>query len=161
LGIVTTLKPMRSLPPELGIRELYIDYESANRLAEPVQGFPRDWREIFVKLDGLLKFYETSPIARLREAALKKAEKWILDRWEGWGALGAIFRPMVYLLIVYRALGYPDDHPRVVKAHQELRDFYIREGDTIRLQPCHSPVWDTGLALHALAEAGLEPHSDP
>jgi squalene-hopene/tetraprenyl-beta-curcumene cyclase len=68
---------------------------------------------------------------------------------------------MVYILIVFRALGYPEDHPRVVAAHKHLRDFYIREGDTIRLQPCFSPVWDTGLAMHALAEAGLEPGSDP
>ena len=74
--------------------------------------------------------------------------------------LGAIFPPMVYMLIVFRALGYPDDHPRVVKAHKDLRDFFIEEGDTIRLQPCVSPVWDTGLALHALAEAGLSPDSD-
>ncbi len=45
----------------------------------------------------------------------------------------------------------------MVKAHKDLTDFYIREGDTIRLQPCVSPVWDTGIALHALAEAGLTP----
>src|SRR5207253_4959184 len=29
------------------------------------------------------------------------------------------------------------------------------EGDTLRLQPCFSPVWDTALALNALADAGL------
>ena len=59
-----------------------------------------------------------------------------------------------------RCLGYADDHPVVVKAHKDLKDFYIREGDSIRLQPCVSPVWDTGIALHALAEAGLPPASD-
>ena len=30
-----------------------------------------------------------------------------------------------------------------------------RGEDEIRVQPCHSPVWDTGLALHAMAEAGI------
>jgi squalene-hopene/tetraprenyl-beta-curcumene cyclase len=161
LGIVTTLKPVRALPPELGIRELYTDFEAANRLAEPVKGFPRDWREIFVKIDALLKTYDSSPIPRLRDAALKKAEQWMLEHLDGSEGLGAIFPPMVYILIVFRALGYPEDHPRVVAAHKHLRDFYIREGDEIRLQPCFSPVWDTGLAMHALAEAGLEPNSDP
>jgi squalene-hopene/tetraprenyl-beta-curcumene cyclase len=160
LGIVTTLKPVREVPPELGIRELYIDYEAGNRLADPVRGFPKNWREIFVVLDGLLKQYETSPFQRLRESALKRAEKWMLDHLSDSEGLGAIFPPMVYLLIVFKALGYRDDHPRVLKAHQELRDFYIKEGDTIRLQPCFSPVWDTGLAMHALAESGLDPKSD-
>ncbi len=49
----------------------------------------------------------------------------------------------------------------MVKAHKDLTDFYIREGDTIRLQPCVSPVWDTGIALHALAEAGLTATTTP
>ena len=31
----------------------------------------------------------------------------------------------------------------------------IEEDDTLRLQPCLSPVWDTALALNALADAGL------
>ena len=31
-----------------------------------------------------------------------------MDNSEG---LGAIFPPMVYILIVFRALGYADDHP--------------------------------------------------
>jgi squalene-hopene/tetraprenyl-beta-curcumene cyclase len=67
---------------------------------------------------------------------------------------------MVYMLIVFKAMGYGDDHPVVQKAHKDLKDFYIEEGDTIRLQPCVSPVWDTGIALHALAETGLPIDSD-
>jgi squalene-hopene/tetraprenyl-beta-curcumene cyclase len=161
LGIVTTLRPVRHLPPHLGIRELYLDFEAANRLAEPVRGLPATWRDVFVKLDGLLKAYETAPLARLREAAMKRAERWMLEHLDDTEGLGAIFPPMVYILIVFRAMGYPDDHPRVVAAHKHLREFYIREGDAIRIQPCHSPVWDTGLALHALAEAGIEPNSEP
>jgi squalene-hopene/tetraprenyl-beta-curcumene cyclase len=161
LGIVTTLRPARALPPELGIRELYRDFEVANRLADPVKGLPKNWEELFVKLDGFLKLYEKAPIARVREAAMKKAEQWMLERLKNSEGLGAIFPPMVYILIVFRALGYPDDHPIVQASHKQLEDFFIREGDTIRIQPCFSPVWDTGLALHALAEAGLEPGSDP
>src|SRR5204863_4742673 len=32
--------------------------------------------------------------------------------------------------------------------------------DTLRVQPCFSPVWDTALAMNALAWAGMTPH-DP
>ena len=67
---------------------------------------------------------------------------------------------MVYILIVFRILGYADDHPRVVLARKHLKDFFIEDGDEIRIQPCFSPVWDTGIALHALAEANIDPESD-
>src|SRR5207247_1114767 len=33
-------------------------------------------------------------------------------------------------------------------------------GDTLRLQPCFSPVWDTALSLIALADAGIAPQSE-
>jgi squalene-hopene/tetraprenyl-beta-curcumene cyclase len=160
MSFVTTLRYTRQLPPEMGMPELYIDRLAANRVADPPRGLPRSWRDIFMRGDQLLKEYDRLPLAALRQAAMKAAEKWLLDHCDGSDGLGAIFPPMVYMLIAFRALGYPDDHPRVVKAHKDLRDFYIEEGDTIRLQPCVSPVWDTGLAMHALAEAGLSPDSD-
>jgi squalene-hopene/tetraprenyl-beta-curcumene cyclase len=162
LGIVTCLRGVRRLPPEMGISELYIDRVAADRLAEPVRGIPRNWREVFLKIDDVLKLYNQAPIAWLRERALKAAEKWMLERLEGCDGLGAIFPPMVYILIVFRLLGYSDSDPVVQKAHKDLRDLFL-DGpgeDEIRIQPCHSPVWDTGIALHALAEAGLSPETD-
>jgi squalene-hopene/tetraprenyl-beta-curcumene cyclase len=161
LSFVTTLRYTRRLPAKMGMAELYIDRAAANRVADPPRGLPRSWHDLFLRVDQILKAYERCPIAPVRDRAMKAAEKWLLDHMEGSEGLGAIFPPMVYMLIVMRALGYPDDDPRVAKAHKDLRDFYIEEGDTIRLQPCVSPVWDTGLAMHALAEAGLDPQSDP
>jgi squalene-hopene/tetraprenyl-beta-curcumene cyclase len=155
LGIVTTLRPVRMLAPEQGIAELYRDRDAANRLGEPMRGLPRDWRSLFLRVDQFLKAYNQSPIASLRSLAMRRAEAWLLAHLDDSEGLGAIFPPMVYILIVFRAIGYPDDHPRVVKAQQGLKDFFIREGDAIRIQPCVSPMWDTGIALHALAEAGL------
>ena len=160
LGIVTTLRPVRELPPNLGIRELYVDYNAGNTLGTPEPGFPRSWRDFFLRVDRILKRYEESPMQALRERSMHEAEKWLLERMENSEGLGAIFPPMVYMLIVLKAMGYPDDHPVVKKAHKDLKDFYIEEGDTIRLQPCVSPVWDTGIALHALAETGLSPDSE-
>jgi squalene-hopene/tetraprenyl-beta-curcumene cyclase len=160
LSFVTTLRYTRQLPAHLGMPELYIDQVAANRVAERPLGFPRSWRDIFLRIDQVLKVYDRAPIAAMRQKAMKFAEEWLLARMEGSEGLGAIFPPMVYMLVVFRALGYPDDDPRVAKAHKDLRDFYIEEGDTIRLQPCVSPVWDTSLAMHALAEAGLDPESD-
>ncbi len=160
LGIVTTLRPVRHIPEHLGIRELYINYEAGNTLGTPEPGFPRTWRDFFLRVDRLLKRYEESPMQSLRERAMHAAQKWLFERMENSEGLGAIFPPMVYMLIVLKALGYDDNHPMVLKGHKELKDFYIEEGDTIRLQPCVSPVWDTGIALHALAETGLSNESD-
>ena len=162
LGIVTTLRPVRQVPEHLGIAELYADHDRAHTLGTPRPGLPRSWRDTFLYLDRALKVYERFPNPGLRRRAMEAAEAWLLERMATSEGLGAIFPPMVYMLIVLqRCLGYPDHHPVVVKAHKDLTDFYIREGDTIRLQPCVSPVWDTGIALHALAEAGLTADDEP
>jgi squalene-hopene/tetraprenyl-beta-curcumene cyclase len=158
LSFVTTLRYTRQLPEMMA--ELYVDRSAANRVAHRPKWLPRSWRDLFLRVDQLLKAYDHIAIPGPRQRAMKRAEKWLLDRMDGSEGLGAIFPPMVYMLIVLRALGYSDSDPRVVKAHKDLRDFYIEEGDTIRLQPCVSPVWDTGLAMHALAEAGLSAESD-
>src|SRR3569623_1013686 len=161
LGIVVSLRYTRKarLRPAQRIDELYLDKDAANRLGEPVRGIPRTWRQVFLVIDKMLKRYEESPVPALREKAMRKAERWLLEHLDGSEGLGAIFPPMVYILIVFRALGYPDDHARVKLAHKHLEDLFIREGDETRIQPCLSPVWDTGLSLHALAEAGISPDS--
>jgi squalene-hopene/tetraprenyl-beta-curcumene cyclase len=161
LGLVTTLRYTRRLSGKLGIGELYLDRAAANRLGAKPRGWPRSWNDLFLRLDQLLKVYGESPLSRLRERAIEDAMKWILEHLKDSEGLGAIFPPMVYVLIVFRAMGYPDDHPIVVQAHRHLEDFFIEEGDTIRIQPCLSPIWDTGLALHALAEAGMTPEAEP
>ena len=129
-------------------------------LGKDLKGVPTGWADAFLRVDRLLKRYNLSANQTLRAAAVKKCEHWLFEHMDGSEGLGAIFPPMVYMLIVLRALGYPDDHPRVVKGHQELRDFYIEESGAIRLQPCLSPVWDTGIAMHALAESGLTSEDD-
>jgi len=157
LAIVSAYRPVRKLPVEKGISELFNDSEAANSTVGRLKGLPRSWREMFLLLDLSLKRYEKTAITPLRPLAIREAEKWLLEHMEGCDGLGAIFPPMVYILIVLRILGYADDHPVVAKAQKDLRDLFIEEGDTIRIQPCWSPVWDTGIALHALAETHMHP----
>ena len=161
LAIVSTLRPVRQMPEHLGIRELYKDYGAANSSAGRLKFLPKSWREMFLLIDMTLKRFEKTSVAPLRPKAIREAEKWILEHMEGSEGLGAIFPPMVYVLIVFRALGYPDDHPKVVEAQKHLKDLFIRDpdqdgGGQTRIQPCFSPVWDTGIALHALAESGMD-----
>jgi squalene-hopene/tetraprenyl-beta-curcumene cyclase len=67
---------------------------------------------------------------------------------------------MLYTVIICRALGLADDHPDMVRARRQLDELIIEEDDTVRLQPCFSPVWDTALALNALAETGAVAEDD-
>lgn len=153
LAIVSTIRPVRHLPPERGIAELYT---GSSRPIGRLRGIPSNWREVFLAIDLALKLYRKS-LAGPSSEVMRAVEKWLLDHMEGSEGLGGIFPPMVYILIALCALGYQDDHPVVERAHQHLRDLFIEEGDTIRVQPCFSPVWDTGGALNALTEGGMTP----
>jgi len=161
LGLVTTLKPRREIPAEKGIGELFRDPSASRRLTiDPPRGIPTTWRDLFLRIDQVLKLYNRFPFKPFRKLAIRRAERWLIEHNEDSDGLGAIFPPMVYMLVVYRLLGYAEDHELVVKGHRDLKDFFIREGDRIRVQPCFSPGWDTGIALHAMAETGLSPASD-
>ena len=79
----------------------------------------------------------------------------MLEHFADSDGLGAIFPPMIYTVISLRCLGYADDSPEMHWALKQLDDLMIEEDDTLRLQPCFSPVWDTALTLNALADAGV------
>ena len=86
----------------------------------------------------------------------------MLARFQKSDGLGAIFPPVVFSTVALKALGYADDSPEVVECLRQLDRLAIDDpGDgTTRLQPCFSPVWDTGLVMRALAVAGV-PADDP
>jgi len=56
------------------------------------------------------------------------------------------------------ASGYPPDDPLTAREIGQLASYEIEDADTLRLQPCISPVWDTAIAMVALEEAGLSPN---
>jgi squalene-hopene/tetraprenyl-beta-curcumene cyclase len=95
----------------------------------------------------------------VREAALARAERWIVERQEEDGGWGGIQPPWVYSLLALVLRGYGLDHPVIRRGLEGLEGFTIREGDVRRLEACQSPVWDTTLALIALSDAGV-PSSD-
>lgn len=158
LSVIYALKPHCPLPPERGVDELYPEggREKANL------NLPRDpkllsWRNFFLLTDKALKVAEKFPIGPARRAALKRAEKWMLNRFDKSGGLGAILPAMMNSVIALRCLGYEDDHPAMREGIKELEAFEIEENGMLRIQPCVSPVWDTALSLVALGNSGLPP----
>ncbi len=111
-------------------------------------------------LDKVLRRYERKALPPLRHLAMKAAESWIIKRQEADGSWGGIQPPWVYSLIALSLQGYPLDHP-VMRAGLAGLDSFTVEGDGMRwLEACQSPVWDTALALLALADGGLD-RDDP
>lgn len=152
LTIVSAYRPIRPVP--FALDEL--------RTGVPPEPFAPSstWPGAFQRLDRALHFADRSPPARLREHALKTVEQWIVDRQEADGSWGGIQPPWVYSLIALDLRGYPVDHPVMRKGLEGLDKFTIVENGIRRLEACQSPVWDTALALIALADAGLGPGHD-
>lgn len=158
LAIVSSRRPTRALPAALGIGELFVDHDARHRL-KPTNAAPEEWKRFFLRVDRALKWLHARGGTPWRQQAIARAFEWIEDR-AGAGGVGAIFPPMVYWQIVLHALGFARSHALVQRAERELDALFLEGGSaseaTIRIQPCFSPVWDTGLALCALADCGAD-----
>ena len=118
------------------------------------------WGRTFTRIDRALHAYSRRPVASLRRRALRAAERWVVDRQEADGSWGGIQPPWVWSIVSLHALGYPLDHPVIVRALAGLDSFTMEDEAGRRIEACQSPVWDTGLAVLALLDAGLEPGHD-
>jgi len=157
LSIINHFKPTRR-PGKITLDELYPEGYHERDLALPPDPQGLTWRNFFLWLDKLHKFAEKfaeHDIHPFRKRALKKAEQWMLERFEGSDGLAAIFPAMLNALIALKALGYPDDHPAVVRAERELKRLEHETEDDVRIEPCFSPVWDTAYVTIALHESGV------
>ncbi|MDX3006204.1 squalene--hopene cyclase [Kribbella solani] len=117
----------------------------------------------FQRLDVLLNAYTRwgprGPLKWLRRLAMRRATEWIVARQEADGGWGGIQPPWVYSLIALRLMEYPIDHPVLAAGLRGLDGFTVHaetaDGPVRWLEACQSPVWDTGLAVGALLDAGV------
>jgi squalene-hopene/tetraprenyl-beta-curcumene cyclase len=153
--VVATLQPVRPLP--FTLHELRA---GVTPVREPGDRTAR----AFQALDRVLKAYHRFPVHPGRRTAFTKAAEWMIARQEADGGWGGIQPPWVYSILALSLLGYSLDHPVLAAALNGLEGFLVHEptpdGPVRRLEACQSPVWDTALAVIALADAGLAP-DDP
>jgi squalene-hopene/tetraprenyl-beta-curcumene cyclase len=168
LAIIYAKKPFKKIAPEQGIDELFVGGR-ANSILHLRMDRKRlvSWRNFFLLVDRVFHLAEAVHIRPLRKLALKRAEKWMLDRLEMTDGLGAIYPAMLNAIIALRCLGYSEDDPQVIRARDEFEKLGIEQpvtaempAPTFRMTPCMSPVWDTAQAVYALGEAGV-PRNDP
>ena len=168
LAIIYAKKPYKKIPAEQGIDELYVGgRDNAILRLRMDRKNIISWRNFFLIIDRLMHWSEAIHIRPLRKLALKRAEKWMLERLEMSDGLGAIYPAMLNAILALRCLGYSEDDPQVIRARDEFEKLGIEQPPsdampvpTFRMQPCVSPVWDTAQAVYALGEAGV-PRNDP
>ena len=161
LAIINHFKPTRTVAVTLD--ELFPDGIHERDLALAPDPEKISLRNFFLWLDRLHKLAEwfaEHGIHPFRRLALKKAEQWMLERFEGSDGLAAIFPGMLNSLIALKCLGYADDHPQVVRAARNLKNLEHEEKESVRIEPCFSPVWDTAIVAICLRESGV-PENHP
>ncbi|HUD57414.1 MAG TPA: squalene--hopene cyclase [Terracidiphilus sp.] len=168
LAIIYAKKPFKKIPAEQGIEELFVGGRANSILRLRIDRKALfSWRNAFLVIDRVFHLAEAVHIRPLRTLALKRAEKWMLERLEMTDGLGAIYPAMLNAIIALRCLGYSEDDPQVIRARDEFEKLGMEQPatpempePTFRMTPCASPVWDTAQAVYALGEAGL-PRNDP
>ncbi len=152
LLILMALKPRAKNPRGINIKELFIrkPEEEARYLHNPTGS---TWGELFLGIDKILRKIEPMLPRTARQRALKAAVKFIKPRLNGEDGLGGIFPAMANAVMAFEALGYPKDDPDLLTAKSSIQKLLRLDGEKGFCQPCLSPIWDTGLAVHSLAEA--------
>jgi len=139
----------------MGVQELFVGGRDKSRMHLRWSKQRISWRNFFLLLDRIVHWFELVHVRPLRSIALRQAEKWMCERFEMSDGLGAIYPAIMNSIIALRCLGYSVDDPQFIRAMDEFEKLGIEEGETFRMQPSKSPVWDTAYALFALGESGV------
>ncbi len=156
LSIVHSHAPARPVPAGLTLDELWLPgtkftYRHHEKLFS--------WRNLFFIGDRLVKFWERHGLQSVRRAAIRRCERWMLERTRYTDGLGAIYPPMMYVIMALDLLGYPPDHPDRVEAESQFERLMVDDEERFFFQPCFSVVWDSAIAAFALGESGNAPQA--
>ncbi|MEO8126699.1 MAG: squalene--hopene cyclase, partial [Bryobacteraceae bacterium] len=155
LSIVHASNPQRPVPEGFHLRELFVNETNGFRWFKDRE--LATWRNVFLSLDRLAKFWEKYGSKSLRKTAILRAEQWMLERTKYTDGLGAIYPPMMYAIMALDLLGYSPDHPDRVEAQRQFDALMVDNEEHFFFQPCFSPVWDTAIAAFALGESQMAP----
>ena len=158
LSIIYALKPVCPLPQECHVDELFPEGHTHRDLALQRTKESLSWTNFFLLTDKALKMAEIFPINPVRQVAIKRAEQWMIERFEHSGGLGAILPAMMNSVLALKILGHKEDEPLLKEGIRHLDELEVpAEDGSIRIQPCHSPVWDTAISTYALTQCGFKP----
>jgi squalene-hopene/tetraprenyl-beta-curcumene cyclase len=154
LLVLMALRPKARNPRNVRIDELFL--EPPHHLG-PAPKAPQQsaaWFWFFRLVDRVLHAVQPLFPRGLRQRAIARAEAWVRERLNGEDGLGAIFPAMANSVMMFDALGHPPGFPERAIARRSVEKLLVVHRDEAYCQPCVSPIWDTGLACHALLETG-------
>lgn len=147
LSIVSAKRPVHPLP--------FTTHELDGDTRQPAGMVQR----AFAASDRLMQRYQRRPLPWLRRRALRSSLDWLLRHQEADGSWFGVHIMTVFGILALRALGYAEAHPAMKAALARLEEFGVEEqlpaGPARRVALCPGHVWDTALAVIALADAGL------
>ncbi|NVN12422.1 squalene--hopene cyclase [Nguyenibacter vanlangensis] len=156
LLVLAALRPRAVNPRGVHVPELFVT--PPERIRDWIRGpYRSPLGRVFKYVDKVLRPAERMIPEKTRRRAIAAAVDFIEPRLNGVDGLGAIYPAMANTVMMYRALGVPDSDPRAATAWESVRGLLVEHGDEAYCQPCVSPIWDTGLAGHAMIEAASGP----
>ncbi|MFT9208150.1 squalene--hopene cyclase [Acetobacter orientalis] len=157
LLVLAALKPVAINPRRIHVPELFVT--PPEQVKDWIRGPYRSvWGRMFKGLDTVLRPLLPLIPTTTHEKALKAAIDFIEPRLNGEDGLGAIYPAMANVVMMYRALGVPDEDPRAATAWKAVQKLLVIKDNEAYCQPCVSPIWDTGLSGHAMIEAASGPN---
>ena len=146
------LRPQARNPLGVEIPELFV--VPAAQVRDWVRGPYRSaWGRVFKALDVVVRRAEPFFPKRARAESIAMAAAFVQERLNGEDGLGAIYSAMANTVMFFDALGLDADHPDAAIAWAAVRKLLVQTETEAYCQPCFSPIWDTSLAGHAVAEA--------
>jgi squalene-hopene/tetraprenyl-beta-curcumene cyclase len=156
LLVLQALKPRARNPKGVTIDELFLEPPQTVGPAPKAPQQKASWFWFFRGVDIVLHAAEPMFPERSRQRGIERAVAWVGERLNGEDGLGAIFPAMANSVMMFDALGYPEDHPQRAIARRSIDKLLVVHEHEAYCQPCVSPIWDTGLTCHALLEVGGE-----
>jgi squalene-hopene/tetraprenyl-beta-curcumene cyclase len=154
LLVLMALKPKARNPKNVRIDELFIEPPATLGPAPKAPQQKATWFWFFHIVDNVLRATEPRFPKGSRKRAIDQAVAWVTERLNGEDGLGAIYPAMANSVMMFDALGFPEDHPLRAIARRSVEKLLVVHDHEAYCQPCVSPIWDTGLAAHALLETG-------
>jgi squalene-hopene/tetraprenyl-beta-curcumene cyclase len=156
LLVLMAKRPRARNPKGVRIDELFLKPPQTLGPTPKAPQQKASWFWFFHVVDKVLHTAEPFFPKNSHRRAIDQAVAWVGERLNGEDGLGAIFPAMANSVMMYDALGIPADDPRRAIARKSIEKLLAVHDDEAYCQPCVSPIWDTGLAAHALLEAGGE-----
>ncbi|MAZ46504.1 MAG: squalene--hopene cyclase [Rickettsiales bacterium] len=143
LLIILLKKPTANNPNNVNLNEIFNQNKNTFETLPPAKksGFLFSFFKI---VDSLLRYIEPKLSKNIKNSSLEEAYSWVIKRLNKEDGLGGIFPAMVNSLI---ALSIDDRNRfvteiRIVK--KSLKKLIIENNSEAYVQPCVSPIWDTG-----------------